>query len=256
MKLFVSTYRFSSKIDDDCGSASKVFTRFVDLSAALLTLLTFSGLWGLMTGWCGKYHCNLNGVSFISFDQLSERTRRLHPCQWFPDSVSLAFGLSAAVVLGTRVANCRVEAVRQLPFALTKEVSLRIFHRWITLFVPTSWFLVFCVWNDRWHRSLTRRTIYSTAYSTGLLIYHLQLKLPLWQKFPLEWLVGDNSLSLMPTVELSLRSSWIRKGDWCRNNLARESLEPCLDFRSNLSVPQMWGNGLSSLAVSQSGQPN
>ena len=44
MRLSVSTFQLSPRIEDDCGSASKVFTTFVDLSVSGICDLTSSSL--------------------------------------------------------------------------------------------------------------------------------------------------------------------------------------------------------------------
>ena len=124
----------------------------------------------------------------MRFDLLSE-----HPCQWFLGSASLPFRLSAGVVLGTWVAlllsrSCSVTSLRPL----ATEVLLHIFHRWIALFAPTSWLLVVPLLNDRWYRSFKRRTQHPTTYSTGLIVYYLQLMLLLWQHFLPVSLVADH----------------------------------------------------------------
>ena len=40
----MSTFQLSPRIEDDCGSASKVFTSFVDLSVSGMCYLTSSSL--------------------------------------------------------------------------------------------------------------------------------------------------------------------------------------------------------------------
>ena len=104
-----------------------------------------------------------------------------------------------------------------------------------------------------WHRSLRRRTRYPTIYSTGLPICHLQLMLLWLQELLLASLVGVHS---GPTLQFCLPTSWTQRDDECRNNLVQESLEPLLDFSSDLASPSNVGSGLSTLTAPQSGLPN
>ena len=133
----------------------------------------------------------------VQLDQLSERNQHWYLCQWFLSSASLAFRLSAGNVLGTWVASLQRRSSVTSIRPLATEVLLHIFHRWIALFAPTCWLLVVPLSNDRWQRSLKRRTRYPTTYSTGLLVCHLQLMLLLWQDFLPASLVADQ-----------LRPSW------------------------------------------------
>ena len=225
------------------------------------TLLTFSGLCGFMTGWCGKYHCSLFWVSLSSVWSISERIQRYHPCQWFPDSAFVISRLSVGATRGTWVAplqsrSCSVTSLRPL----ATEFLLHIFHRCIVLFVPTFWLLVVPLSNDRWHRSLNRRIRHATIYSTGLLVCHLQLMLLLWQELLLASLVGfhlrpNQSMILLPIMQFCLPTSWTQKVDECCNNLVQESLEPRLNCSSDLASSSKVGSGLSALAAPQSGHP-
>ena len=197
----------------------------------------------------------------VQLDLLSERIQRWHLCRWFLGSASLVFRLSAGVVLETWIAplqsrSCSVTSLRPL----TTEVLLHIFHRWIALFTPTSWLLVALPLNVRWHRSLKRRTRYPTTCSTGLLVYHLQLMLLLWQELLPALLVADHlrptqSLISLPMVQLCHLTSWIQKGGECRINLVQESLEHRLDYSSDLASSSDVGDDLSILAAPQSGHP-
>ena len=179
----------------------------------------------------------------------------------FLGSASLAFRFSAGAVLETWVASfqCRSCSVISL-LPLSAEVLLRIFHRWIALFAPTSWLLVCRLLNDRWHRSLKRETWYPTTYSTGSPTYHQQLMLLLWQELLPALLVASHlrpsqSFISLPIVQLCLLISWIQKGDECRNKLVQESLEPRWDCSSDLPSSSDVDKGVSILAAPPSGHP-
>ena len=203
---------------------------------------------------CFRFHSTL-------FDQLSERVQRWHLCHWFLGSASLAFRFSAGVVLETWVAPLQSRSCSVISFRpLATEVHLRIFHRWIGSFVPTSWLLVVLLLNDLWRRNLKRRTRYPTTYSTGLLICHLQLMLMWLQELLLASLAGvhltpNQALIFLPMTQFCLPTSWTQKGDECRNNLFQESLEPRLDCSSGLASSSNLGSGLSTLAAPQSVHP-
>ena len=82
----------------------------------------------------------------------------------------------------------------------------------------------------------------------------------LWHELLPASLVGvhlrpNQSLISLPMVQLCLLTSWIQKGDECRNNPVQESLEHRIDFSSDLASSSNAGSSFSTLAAPQSGLP-
>ena len=147
--------------------------------AAGLHNLRIDLLYGLMTGWCGKYHFNLSLVCF----SLVWSILQTYPALTTANGALLESCLVIFVILGTLVAplqSWRCSATSLCPHAT--EVQRRIFHRWIAILAPTSWSLVVHLLIGRWHQNLRRRTWYPTTFSTGWPFYHLQLMLLLWEE--------------------------------------------------------------------------
>ena len=246
-----------------CGPDRSLLFRATSwyFAAALHTLLTFLAYAGLWRDEVVNTIAVFLWFHSVQLDQLSERIQPWHPCQWFLVIASLAFRFSAEAVLEIVLVaplqsrSCSATSLRPL----ATKLLLYIFHRWIALFAPTSWLLDVILLNDRWHRSLKRRTRYPTTYSTGLLVYHMQLMLLLWQELLPALLVADHlrpsqSLISLPMMQLCLLISWIRRGDECRNSLVQESVEHRLDCSSDFASSSDVVNGPSILETSQSGQ--